>query len=134
MRRLRLKRPPPRRPPRSDRPSGPPVTKYLLLAAAIIAEVAATTALARSAGFTRFGPSVVAVVGYGAAFYLLSLVLQVMPTGVVYGLWAGLGIVLITLVAWIWGRQPLDWQAVFGLALISAGVVTINLFSKVAGH
>jgi small multidrug resistance pump len=110
------------------------VTKYLLLAAAIVAEVAATTALARSAGFTRPGPSFVAVTGYGAAFYLLSLVLKVMPTGVVYGLWAGLGIVLITLVAWIWGRQPLDWQAMFGLALISAGVVTINLFSKVAGH
>ena len=110
------------------------MTKYLLLAAAIFAEVAATTALARSAGFTRLGPSAIAVIGYCAAFYLLSLVLQVMPTGVVYGLWAGLGIVLITLVAWIWGRQPLDWPAGLGLALITAGVVTINLFSKVGGH
>ncbi len=110
------------------------MTRYLLLAAAIVAEVAATTALARSAGFTRLGPGVVVVVGYGAAFYLLSLVLQVMPTGVVYGLWSGLGIVLITLVAWIWGRQPLDLPAVVGLALISAGVMVINFFSKAGGH
>lgn len=110
------------------------MTRYLLLAAAIVAEVAATTALARSAGLTRLGPGVIVVIGYGAAFYLLSLVLQVMPTGVVYGLWSGLGIVLITLVAWIWGRQPLDWPAAFGLALIAAGVLTINLFSKAGGH
>ena len=110
------------------------MTRYLLLAATIVAEVAATTALARSAGFTRLGPSVVVVIGYGAAFYLLSLVLQTMPTGVVYGLWSGLGVVLITLVAWIWGRQPLDLPAVAGLALIATGVVVINLFSKSAGH
>jgi small multidrug resistance pump len=110
------------------------MTRYLLLAAAIVAEVAATTALARSAGFTRLGPSVVVVIGYGAAFYLLSLVLQTMPTGVVYGLWSGLGVLLITLVAWIWGRQPLDLPAVAGLALIAAGVVVINFFSKSAGH
>ena len=110
------------------------MTRYLLLAAAIVAEVAATTALARSAGFTRLGPSVVVVIGYCAAFYLLSLVLQTMPTGVVYGLWSGLGVLLITLVAWIWGRQPLDLPAVAGLALIAAGVVVINFFSKSAGH
>jgi small multidrug resistance pump len=108
--------------------------RYVLLAAAIVAEVAATTALARSAGFTRLGPSVVVVIGYGAAFYMLSLVLQTMPTGVVYGLWSGLGVLLITLVAWIWGRQPLDLPAVAGLALIAAGVVVINFFSKSAGH
>jgi small multidrug resistance pump len=57
-----------------------------------------------------------------------------MPTGVVYGLWSGLGIVLITLVAWIWGRQPLDFAAAAGLALIAAGVVVINLFSNASGH
>jgi small multidrug resistance pump len=110
------------------------VNRYLLLAAAVLAEVVATTALARSAGFTRLGPSLIVVTGYGAAFYLLSLVLQVMPTGVVYGLWSGLGIVLITLVAWIWARQPLDLAAVVGLALIAGGVLVINLFSKAGSH
>jgi small multidrug resistance pump len=108
--------------------------RYLLLAAAIVAEVAATTALARSAGMTRLWPSVIVVLGYGAAFYMLSLVLQTMPTGVVYGLWSGLGIVLITLVAWVWQRQPLDLPAVVGLAMIAAGVMVIQLFSKSAAH
>lgn len=110
------------------------MNRYLLLAAAIVAEVVATTALARSAGLTRLGPGLVVVVGYGAAFYLLSLVLLSMPTGVVYGLWSGLGIVLITLVAWIFQRQPLDLPAVVGLAMITTGVVVINLFSKAASH
>ena len=110
------------------------MNRYLLLAAAIVAEVVATTALARSAGLTRLGPGLVVVVGYGAAFYLLSLVLQSMPTGVVYGLWSGLGIVLITLVAWIFQRQPLDLPAVVGLALIAGGVLVINLYSEAGGH
>src|SRR2546423_3058860 len=102
------------------------MNRYLLLAAAIVAEVVATTALARSAGLTRLGPGLVVVVGYGAAFYLLSLVLQSMPTGVVYGLWSGLGIVLITLVAWIFQRQPLDFAAVSRAALITAAAGVIN--------
>ena len=107
---------------------------YLYLAVAVLAEVAATTALARSDGFTRLGPGIVVVIGYGAAFYLLSIVLRTMPTGVVYGLWSGLGIVLITLVAWIWAKQPLDAAAVFGLALIAAGVIVINVLSKTGGR
>ncbi len=110
------------------------MNRYLILAAAIVAEVIATTALGRSAAFTRLGPSIVVVLGYGAAFYLLSLVLQTMPTGVVYALWSGLGVVLITFVAWTWGRQPLDLPAVLGLVLIAAGVMVINLFSKAGGH
>ena len=57
-----------------------------------------------------------------------------MPTGVVYGLWSGLGVVLIALVAWIWQRQPLDLPAVVGLALIAAGVVVIQMFSKTSAH
>ena len=109
-------------------------SRYLLLAAAIVAEVVATTALARSAGLTRLGPGLVVALGYGAAFYMLALVLQSMPTGVVYGLWSGLGIVLITLVAWIFQRQPLDLPAVVGLAMITGGVLIINLFSKAGGH
>ena len=108
------------------------MTRYWLLGLAVIAEVAATTALSRSQGFTRLAPSAVVVVGYGAAFYMLSLVLQTMPTGVVYGLWSGLGLVLVTLVAWLWGRQPLDAPALIGLALIAAGVAIIHFFSRAA--
>ncbi|MBK4215919.1 QacE family quaternary ammonium compound efflux SMR transporter [Paracoccus caeni] len=107
---------------------------YLILAAAIVAEVIATTALARSDGFNRLWPSVIVVLGYGVAFWLLSITLRVMPTGIVYAIWSGMGIVLITAVAWIWYQQRLDWAAVAGLGLILAGVIVINVFSTSVGH
>lgn len=107
---------------------------YLLLAAAIVMEVIATTALARSASFTRMLPSLIAVLGYAAAFWLLSFALHVLPTGVVYAIWSGLGIVLVTVVAWIWSGQTLDTPALVGLGLIIAGVAVVNLFSKSVGH
>jgi len=103
---------------------------YLLLLAAIVAEVIATTALARSESFTKLVPSLVVVVGYGAAFWFLSFPLRVLPTGVVYALWSGMGIVLITAFAWIGYGEKLDAAALIGLFLILGGVVIINLFSK----
>ncbi|MBU1312640.1 MAG: QacE family quaternary ammonium compound efflux SMR transporter [Alphaproteobacteria bacterium] len=107
---------------------------HIFLIAAIVAEVIATTALARSDSFTRWAPSIVAIVGYAAAFWLLSFPLRSMPTGVIYAIWSGMGIVLITAVAWIWYRQTLDIPALIGLALILGGVVVINIFSKVGPH
>ena len=53
-----------------------------------------------------------------------------MPTGIVYAVWSGLGIVLITAVAWVWAKQALDVPALIGMALITAGVIVINVFSK----
>jgi small multidrug resistance pump len=107
---------------------------YLLLGAAIAAEVVATTALARTDGLTRLGPSVVAVVGYAIAFWLLSYPLRVMPTGIVYAIWSGLGIVLIAAVAWVWFGQRLDLPAILGLALIIRGVIVVNVFSSSLPH
>ena len=107
---------------------------FLILAAAIVAEVVATTALARSGSFTKLGPSLVAVLGYAVAFWLLSFPLRTIPTGVVYAIWSGLGIVLIATVAWAWEGQALDLPAVIGLALILAGVLVVNLFSTAVGH
>ena len=107
---------------------------YLYLVVAVIAEVVATSALAASHGFTKPMPSLVTVVGYGIAFYLLSLILRTIPVGIVYAVWSGLGIVLIAAVGAIWFRQPLDLPAVIGLGLILAGVVVVNVFSKTVGH
>mgnify|MGYP000733846377 FL=1 len=107
---------------------------YLFLLAAIVLEVVATTALARSASFTRLVPSLIAIFGYAGAFWLLSVPLRVMPTGVVYALWSGLGIVLITAVAWVWQKQVLDTAALLGLGLIMAGVLVIHLFSTTVSH
>jgi small multidrug resistance pump len=102
--------------------------------AAIVLEVVATTALARSASFTRLVPSLIAIFGSAGAFWLLSVPLRVMPTGVVYALWSGLGIVLITAVAWVWQKQVLDTAALLGLGLIMAGVLVIHLFSSAVNH
>ena len=107
---------------------------YLYLVVAVLAEVVATSALAASHGFTKPMPSLVTVVGYGIAFYLLSLTLRTIPVGIVYAVWSGLGIVLIAAVGAIWFRQPLDLPAVIGLGLILAGVVVVNVFSKTVGH
>ena len=107
---------------------------YMLLVAAIVAEVAATTALARSESFTVPIPSAIAVAGYVLAFWFLSFPLRVMLTGVIYAIWSGMGIALITAVAWIWYKQSLDLAALIGLVLILAGVVVINLFSKTVSH
>lgn len=107
---------------------------YLYLAIAIVAEVAATSALKASDSFRRLWPSLVVVVGYGAAFYFLSLTLRTIPVGIAYAVWAGIGVVLITAAGWIIYRQALDVPAMIGLALIICGVVVVNLFSKTAGH
>lgn len=106
---------------------------YLLLAIAIAAEVVATSALRASAQFTRFWPSVLVVGGYMVAFYLLSIAVRVIPTGIVYAVWSGLGIVLVALVGLFLG-QKLDLPAAIGIAMILGGVLVINLFSATAGH
>ena len=109
-------------------------TTYALLAGAILAEVLATTALARTESFTRLWPSLVTIAGYALAFYFLSFPLRVMPTGVVYAIWSGLGIVLIAAVAWAWSGQRLDLPALVGMGLIVAGVLVVNLFSDTLPH
>lgn len=102
----------------------------ILLGVAIVAEVIATSALKSSDGFSRLLPSILVVVGYGLSFYFLSLTLRVMPVGVVYAIWSGVGIVLITIVGWTFFKQKLDPAVLVGMALIIAGVAVINLFSK----
>lgn len=107
---------------------------YIYLIVAVAFEVVATSALKETNGFTRLVPSVIALAGYACAFYFLSLVLRTVPVGVVYALWCGAGIVLITAIAWIWFRQALDVPALIGIGLIMAGVMVINLFSKSVVH
>jgi small multidrug resistance pump len=107
---------------------------WLYLVVAIIAEVIATTALKASEEFTRPGPSAVVVVGYGVAFYFLAKTLQVIPVGITYAIWSGVGVLLITLIAWLVYGQSLDLAAIVGLALIVAGVLVLNLFSKSVPH
>lgn len=107
---------------------------WLLLGTAIVAEVIGTSALKASEGFTRLLPSVVVVLGYAVAFYCLSLVLKTVPVGIAYAVWSGLGIVLITLVAFVMYGQKIDLPGLIGMGLIVAGVVVLNVFSKATVH
>ena len=107
---------------------------YAALGLAIVAEVIATSALKASEGFTRPGPSAIVVLGYGLAFYCLSLTLKTVPVGVAYAVWSGLGIVLITVAGYVLYRQRIDAAALIGMALIVAGVAVIQLFSKTTAH
>ena len=107
---------------------------WIFLLVAIAFEVVGTSALKDTEGFTKLVPSLVAIAGYGAAFYFLSLTLKTMPVGVVYAIWSGVGVVLISLVGWVGFRQHLDAAALLGIALIVAGVAVINLLSKSLPH
>ncbi len=107
---------------------------YAYLAIAIIAEVIATNALKASEGFTKLIPSGIVVAGYSAAFYLLSLVLKELPVGITYAIWAGLGIVLVAVVAAVTFKQVPDFPAILGIAMIVSGVVVINVFSETVAH
>ena len=108
--------------------------QFVYLAIAIVAEVAATSALKASAGFKVLLPSVIVVVGYAVSFYFLSLTLKTMSIGIAYAIWSGVGLVLISLAAWWLYGQALDAAALSGMALIAAGVAVINLFSRSVGH
>lgn len=105
---------------------------YAWLAIAIVAEVIATSALKASDGFSKTLPSVVTSVGYAIAFYCMSQSMKTIPVGLSYAIWSGVGIVLITAIAWVMFKQRLDAPALIGMGMILAGVLVINLFSKSA--
>ena len=107
---------------------------YLILALAVLAETIGTAALQASQQFARRLPSVVVVVAYALAFWLLAISLKTFPVGIAYALWSGLGIVFIALIGIFVFGQRLDLPAVLGMALILAGIVVINLFSKATAH
>ncbi len=107
---------------------------YLLLLSAIICEVIATSSLKLSNGFTNLVFSIITIIGYSASFYILSLALKTIPVGIAYAIWSGIGIIIISLIAWFFLKQSLDLAALIGMGFIIFGVVIINLFSNVSGH
>ena len=107
---------------------------WLALAIAIVAEVIGTTALKASNEFTRLWPSLIVVAGYGTAFYFMALSMRVLPVGIMYAIWSGMGIVLVSIIGWVVYRQALDVPAIIGMGLIIAGAIVINVFSKSVVH
>jgi multidrug transporter EmrE-like cation transporter len=107
---------------------------WFYLAIAIVSEVIGTSALAPSQGFTKPVPTIIVLVSYGAAFYLLSQTLHTIPVAVAYAVWSGAGVALITFIAWALFGQRLDAFALFGIALIVAGVLVIRVLSDASAH
>ena len=103
---------------------------WVYLTIAIIGEVIATTALKESFGFTKFLPTVFVFIGYGIAFYFLSITLKYIPIGISYAIWSGVGICLISIIGFYKFNQTLDIAAISGLCLIVIGVMIINFFSN----
>lgn len=108
--------------------------QWLFLAIAILSEVIATSALKATEDFSRLWPSLIVVAGYVVAFYFLTLTLRTIPVGIAYAIWSGVGVALIALVGWVLYQQALDMPAFIGIALIVAGVVVLNVFSKAVPH
>ena len=107
------------------------MSKWLYLGLAIISEVAATSFLKSSEGFTKLVPSVIVVVGYCLAFYFLSLTLEEIPIGVAYAVWSGVGIAALAVVSVVFFDQKLDIAGIVGFALIILGVIVLRVFSDV---
>ncbi|EJO35360.1 small Multidrug Resistance family protein [Acinetobacter sp. 1294596] len=112
----------------------PVFLSYLLLAIAIISEVIGTTFLVKSEGFTKLGPTFAVALFYILSFYLLSQVTKVIPIGIAYAIWGGVGIVLTAFIGIFFFKQSLDSAAIIGISMIIGGVLVINLFSSSVGH
>lgn len=101
---------------------------YLFLFIAIFAEVAATSLLKSTEGFSRLWPTVVCLLGYAVSFALLALsIARGMQTDVAYALWSAIGTAAIVLIAVLFLGSPMSTAKVVGVGLIIAGVLTLNL-------
>tara|TARA_B100001094_G_scaffold290921_1_gene308877 strand:- start:450 stop:785 length:336 start_codon:yes stop_codon:yes gene_type:complete len=106
---------------------------WFLLLLAIGAEVIGTSCLKLSQGFSRPGPTLIVLSAYAISMTLMSRVVQVLPMGLTYALWSGIGIVAIVLIGLLLYHQVPTHGQLVGMALITAGVITVNL-SSTTGH
>ncbi|HDM8125714.1 DMT family transporter [Vibrio harveyi] len=110
------------------------IPPLVALSIAIVCEVIATSSIPKTEQFTKLMPSTVVIIGYGIAFFLLSVTVKSMPVGLVYAIWSGAGIVLVAAVGYFLYGQKLDLAAIVGIGFILTGVMIVNLLSKTVGH
>jgi len=103
---------------------------YVYLFFAIIFEVTGTLMLPISKNFTKPIPSIVIIGLYIFSTYLMTFTLDYFPIGIVYAIWSGVGIVLVTLVGYFYFKQNLDMAALIGIGLITLGVLIIFTMSR----
>ena len=107
---------------------------YLYLFGAILFEVTGTLLLPLSKNFTKPILSIGILTSYSISFYLLTYAVKGIPIAIAYSTWAGVGILLITLLGYVFYHQSLQWQSLIGLVLIVLGVSIVNIFKNTNIH
>ena len=103
---------------------------WIYLALAIVFEVAGTTCMKLSAGFTKTVPAVLTGIFYCICFFFLTLALKKIDVSVAYAVWSGIGVALIASIGVLYFREPITVLKVFGLLAIIVGVVALNMAGK----
>ncbi|CAM3500236.1 DMT family transporter [Parendozoicomonas haliclonae] len=104
------------------------------LGIAITCEVIATSSLPKTEQFTKPVPTLITLASYALAFFLLSITVKSMPVGVAYAIWCGAGIILVSMISWLWHGQQLDLPAIIGMGMIMGGTIITQAFSKSVAH
>ena len=99
---------------------------WIYLALAILLEVAGTTCMKLSDGFTKLVPSILLFVFYALSFGMLTLALKRIDVSVAYAVWSGVGTALIATIGVLWFKEPMTALKLISLALIIIGVVGLN--------
>ena len=103
---------------------------YILLMVSILLEITATGSLKATEGFTRWIPSFISVIAISGCMFLMSHVMKILPVGITYATWSGVGIVALTLIGIIKYKQIPNLATIFGLVLIIIGVIIVNLMNN----
>ncbi|KAB8168808.1 EamA family transporter [Streptomyces sp. 3MP-14] len=100
---------------------------YLILAGAILLEIAATTLMKFSDGYSKLWPTVGSLTGYVLAFALLAQALKTLDVGTAYAIWAGVGTALVAAIGMVFLDEPATLARIAGVLLVVAGVVVLNV-------
>jgi len=100
---------------------------WLFLAGAIVMEVAGTTCIKLSEGFTRLWPSILIFVFYALSFTLVTFAVKKLELSITYAIWSGVGTLLIATIGLLWFKEPMSVLKAVSILLVIAGVVGLNL-------
>ena len=103
---------------------------YLYLFISIATEIIGTSFLKTSEGFTKLWPTLGTLLSFGICFYFLSLTIKFLPLTITYATWAGLGLVLTTIISVIVFKENVNLISIISIGLIVIGVVLLNVFGE----
>ena len=104
---------------------------YIFLAIAIITEIAGTSFLKSAEGFSKFWPTLGTLISFGMCFYFLSITMKYLPLNISYATWAGLGLVITTIVSVVVFKETINLTSIFAIILIIIGVILLNIFGTI---